>query len=336
LPFALLLYQPLPLIFGIAGAVRGWRNRSPQSGIARRLSLWAFFALLLPMLYPGRQVSDLVWMLIPVWALAATELAQSLALEEQGQGRLIIAGQAALLFLLSTFAWNYLLVMTNARLFAGQAALRNIVILLVAAIGMGAVTTVLVSLGWSWSFARRGLVWGLSISLGLYMLAAMWGSSQVRPAGAQELWSRAPSPGETDLLARTLADLSEWHTGQEKMLDILVLADNPSLRWVLRSWPNAKYASSLSPGEQPSIIIAYSGQEPPALAASYRGQDFPWEAQPAWPGALPADLPRWLAFRDAEGRQSEIILWARTDLFPGGVFEPQAEIQVSPEEGPVP
>ncbi len=327
LPVALLIYQPLPLIFGVIGAVQGWRNGLPQSGLARRLSLWALIALLLAVLYPARQVSDLAWTLVPLWALAALELAESLAPEEETQNRLIIAGQTALLFVLVVFAWNYLLVMSNANLLSGPATLRNMIILVVGAVGMGAVTTLLVSLGWSWPVARRGLVLGGSITLGLYMLSGMWGLSQVRPDGGQELWSQVPSYGEVNLFAKTITALSEWHTGQRNELDVVVLADSPSLRWALRFWPNARFAANLSPEDLPSAIVAYKGQEPPALAASYRGQDFPWESFPAWQGVLPPDLARWLAFRIAPLQSNEVILWARADLFPGGALKPQTETQ---------
>ncbi len=331
LPVALLFYQPLPLIFGVIGAVRGWRKSLPQHELARQLSLWALIALLLAMLYPARQVSDLAWMLVPLWALAALELADSLVPEEETQNKVIVAGQTALLLVLVAFAWNYLLVLSNANLLSGPATLRNILILVIGAVGMGAVTTVLVSLGWSWPVARHGLVLGASIVLGLFMLSGMWGTSQVRPGGGQELWSRIPSYGETDLFVKSITALSEWHTGHRDLLDVVLLADSPSLRWALRSWPNARFAANLSPEDLPSAIVTYKGQESPALAASYRGQDFPWESYPAWQGILPPDLPRWLAFREAPLQSTEVILWARADLFPGGALKPQADIQNSPE-----
>ncbi len=42
-----------------------------------RLSLWMLVALLLALFYPAHQVGDLAWMLIPLWSLAALELAHS-------------------------------------------------------------------------------------------------------------------------------------------------------------------------------------------------------------------------------------------------------------------
>ncbi len=336
LPIALLVYHPLPLVFGCVAAARGWLGRSPQAGLARRLSLWALFGLLMPMLYPARQVEDLIWMLVPLWALAALEIADDLAVDIAAQNRPVAAGQAALLVILLAFGWNYLLVLSGANQLAGQAALRSMAILAVGVTGMGAVTTLLVSLGWTWPTAQRGLVWGVCLGLGLYMLAAGWGLWQVRPAGDQELWSRTPSAGEASLLASTLQDFSEWHTGFPRALDAVVLVDSPSLRWLLRDWPEVRYATELSPGELPSAILAYKGQEPPALTARYRGQDFAWETAPAWEGLLPADLARWLAFRQGPEQQNELILWVRADLFPGSSAEDQAELEAIPGEVDLP
>jgi hypothetical protein len=332
LPLALFFYQPLPLIFGLVGAMRGWVGGAPHSGPARLLSLWAFSALLLPMLFPARQMSDLIWMLVPLWALAAIELADVFTLAIELHNRLIVAGQAALLCVLLAFAWNYMLVMSNANLFSGELAARGFLILLVATLGMGTITTVLVALGWTWNVARQGLVFGVGITLGLYMISAAWGAAYLRPAGAQELWSHLPSPGETDLLERTLADVSEWNTGYPHMLDVVVLADSPAVRWALREWPNVRFARELSPSDLPAAIVTMVGQESPALAARYRGQDFPLEYFPAWGGLLPADLARWLAYREAPGQQNDVILWVRADLFPGNLPETQADAQTNPED----
>jgi hypothetical protein len=42
---------------------------------------------------------------------------------------------------------------------------------------------------------------------------------------------------------------------------------------------------------------------------------------PGWEGALPDNWPRWLVFRDAPQETRNIVLWARVDLFPGGIID---------------
>ena len=116
------------------------------------------------------------------------------------------------------------------------------------------------------------------------------------------------------------------------------LADSAALQWALRDFPNARYETALSPTESPPVVITEKGADEPRLAQQYRGQDFVWRLYPGWQGAFPPDFINWLAFRQAPLAQEQIILWARTDIFPGGGserrrevslhnFNPQAEIQ---------
>jgi len=104
-PGSLVLYQPLLVFFGIAGVVQAWAARHPQYSNMRWLSLWAFFALAVAMLYPARQVADLAWALIPLWALTAMEIDWNLSSAWLRANTPIALGQAALIFLLLVFAW---------------------------------------------------------------------------------------------------------------------------------------------------------------------------------------------------------------------------------------
>jgi len=79
LPASLLVYQLIVVIFAIIGALRAWfghwedqRTRLLLVG----LSIWAVVALLLPLLYAGRQVGDLAWALIPLWAMVRAFLSR--------------------------------------------------------------------------------------------------------------------------------------------------------------------------------------------------------------------------------------------------------------------
>ena len=74
LPASLLVYQPLVLIFGLIGVVRLWFGSWDDPHIRQvvlGLSIWVGVAFLLPLLYAGRQVGDMAWALIPLWALGS-------------------------------------------------------------------------------------------------------------------------------------------------------------------------------------------------------------------------------------------------------------------------
>jgi hypothetical protein len=158
----------------------------------------------------------------------------------------------------------------------------------------------------------------------------MWGASQLRANQPVELWSQPPGPGQTDLLLASLQDLSNWETGMAQEVQILSAVDTPSLRWALRSFHNTRFVSSLPTGELPAIIITWQEQDTPALTSTYRGQDFPWRVWQAWPGALPDDLIEWLTFRQAPTTSEQIILWGRSNIFPGATFEAQNESAAEP------
>jgi hypothetical protein len=306
---ALVFYQPLALIFGAAGAIRAWRKREP---VSQRLSLWALIALILALIYPARQTMDLAWMLVPLWFLASWELLHHLpAAEEQDELRWpSLAFSAGALVLLGV-AWMGLT--------AGQVSL------VILALAMLAAVAVMVGM-WSLHVMRYGLVWGVCAGLLIGMLASTFGLALVRPNGAQELWSIAPQTGEADLLLNTLENLSQWKTGERQALDITVASDSSALHWLLRDFRSASYAPEFS-GEgvtdedSPPVVITSQAQNVPGLPVLYRGQDFIMYLFPGWAQVLPQDWIQWLAYREAPLAQSQVILWARTDLFPGGILE---------------
>jgi hypothetical protein len=317
---ALLFYQPLALAFGLAAAVRGWISRER---LPRGLSLWFGSALILALLFPGRQVTDLVWVLVPLWALAALELARQSEVFEWE--RLPALGQAILVFLLLSLAWINLAGLSQSGIDPQVLRLRWAVI--GGTLFLGAVTTVLVALGWSVVIAQRGLAWGLAASFSLYLLSGTWGISQLRSNSPQELWSPPPTTHQAALLLDTLGDLSEWRTGQRGSLDIQVASESPSLRWALRNWEKVSFQPLPGPDEVPSVILRSGDESSPSLTVAYRGQDFAWWAYPDWPSGLPQDWPRWLVFRQGPQREEHIILWARGDLFPDGSLAPVEENQ---------
>jgi hypothetical protein len=316
LPASLLVYQPIVLIIGIMGALRTWFGTWEDQHVRQMvagLSIWALVAFLLPWLYAGRQVGDIAWVLIPLWALAAIELSHSLLADEDRATRLVAAGLALLLFVFAVIGWINLLSIgryqVNVLLYWG---------IIIGAFLLGSIAVLLVIAGWSSKAAKLGVVLSLTVLFGLQLISNTWGMAIVRQNGAQELWNIAPTTGQADLLMQTLMDLSRWNTGLRDQLEVVILSDSSALKWALRDFPNAHYKTTLSSTESPPVVITLKGAEEPRLAQQYRGQDFVWRLYPGWQGVFPPDFVNWLAFRQAPLAQDKIILWARTDVFPGG------------------
>jgi len=316
LPASLLVYQPILLLFGLFGAVHIWFGVPDDQRIRRfvsGLSIWTMMALLLPLLYAGRQVGDMAWALIPLWALTAVEISRLLITElEDSLTRLVAAGLAVLLFVLAVVSWINLLAIGRNQV--------NVVVywaIIIGAFLLGFIAFLLVAVAWSTSAARIGAVGALCLIFGLWLFSNSWGMAIVRKNGTQELWPIPATTGQADLLNDTLSDLSSWDTGLKDQLEIVVLVNSPALKWDLRHFPNVRFGSTLSTDETPAVVITPKDADFPNLSEKYRGQDFIWKLTPGWQGVFPPNLINWLAFRQAPLNQELIILWARSDIFPG-------------------
>ena len=324
---AFVFYQPLALIFGVVALVRGWIYRNDLS---RWLSIWLFTALILALIFQGRQVWDVAWTLIPLWALASIEMARYIRVSKEDRWPML--GEAILIIILAGIVWINLAGAANIVSDDQVARLRWIVIF--GAIVLGAVTTILVGLGWSTKAAVQGLVLGICISVGLYVIASMWGVSQVHPNGENELWYQPPYTRRMDSVITTLSDLSEWEMGFRNTIELVLVSEAPSLQWALRDWDETNYSPDAALGDLPPVILKSGEHAAPSQTVAYRGQGFGLWAHPTWNGALPIDWTKWLVFREAPHNYEELILWVRGDIFPDGsmIMESEADSSLQIEE----
>jgi hypothetical protein len=335
LVLALLVYQPAAVLAGITGII-AWLVRvslsqrqadeaTPEDDATEPLPkpaiekppllpvLWTLLGLLVVLLNPGRQVFDLVWVLPPLWMLAAWSLKTNLPGLRLNA---VSLAHGSLILVLCTLFWITLI---TARLIDPLPDLPWPVVqsgVLLVLVVLGGLTTILIGMGWTWHTSRDGLAWGSGVVLCIYTIGALWGATQLRPNLPQELWGPQPGIVQADLFSKTLSDLSKWQTGIPDDIDIVSMVDTPSLRWVLRGFSQASFMAAPPPGKETSIVITSQEQTAPELAASYRGQDFLWSSWASWVGSLPPDFVNWLAFRKAPTQSAYIILWARADLKP--------------------
>jgi hypothetical protein len=327
---ALLLYAPLPLLFAAVSAVRALVafGRTPppvedneealepaalenQIAFLLGLLIWAVIALLIVLLYPARQVADLVWVLVPLWALASVELARHIP---RPPDVLVSLGQAVVIVVLFALARLNLASMSlpfttgenfNLRL----AVLGGLVLLLL-------ITSLLIALGWSARAAANGLVWGVGVGLLFYTVAALWGAAHVRHNSPLELWAAPPGPGQMTLLRQTVREMARLDVGHPGYLSTALAVDSAALRWELRDILDLVIVQQPQEAGSPTLIITDRSAQTPALASGYRGQEFIWRETPAWTGALPPNFTGWWLKRTGPLLQDHIILWVREDIFP--------------------
>jgi hypothetical protein len=348
---AMVIYQPAIVIFGLVAAVRGLflAAKDQERRVVYLWLGWIVIALVMILAYPARQTLDLAWVIIPFSALAAEGIIALLApgrespegdndaeLDSQPKEKIhpIAIIQALLLIVLMSLLWYSLA--SISRLQPGDYNRTAHFIVIIGILALGALTTVLIQLGWSWHTARFGLTCGILGGLILFSVSMLWGVVYLRPSQPQELWSPMSGPAEADLFINTLQDLSSWNTGRTEGIDIVSEVNSPSLLWILRNFPNTQYTDRFVGSNLPSILITRQEQETPTLAAAYRGQDFTWTSTPGWSGALPTDWIGWLTFRNAPVQQDKIILWARSDRFPGGTLSQSSGEAPLPEPATVP
>lgn len=346
---ALIFYQAVAVIFGLIGAVRGnllSDSQSISTEIKPQVNFWLAWAVisgLVVLTYPARQTIDMIWIIVPLWFLAGWEIQHYLP---KGNINIISVVQAFLLVVLLGLLW-YSLASANLLQSDDSGRLARYIVM-IGILALGALITILIQLGWSWEVARLGLAWGILGGLALFSISMLWGTAYIRSSTPQELWTPAPDVGQEGLFLSTLRDLSNRNTGRADSIEIVSEVANPSMRWSLRDFLKVRYVEKYIPsaepaaiggdirGGLPAILITRASQDAPATSAAYRGQDFTWWLFPGWQGALPTDLAGWITYRKAPVLSENIILWARSDQFPGGLLTtesspPADEIQTYPE-----
>ncbi|HEY5983189.1 MAG TPA: hypothetical protein VIU38_06920 [Anaerolineales bacterium] len=303
---SLLAYEPLAVLLALVATVRGWLRGSVR---VRQLSLWMLVALLVATLQTSRQVTDLAWMLIPMWALAALELGRWLEVSPEERREVLIA--AAWCAALLVFVWFDFLQLRRPGL-ATEQSVRNIIVL-VGSIVLLAVSFVLIAAGWSTRVAMHGLAWGLAACLGVYSTGALMAAAGHRnlPNGA-ELWRPGAQLPMADLLLRTIQDQSAWSDKDMNSQPVVIAGiDSPALEWLLRDRP-VEVRTAAGAESKPPMVITPDTQDP-VLVTGYRGQSFVWRSKPTW---RLFKFAEWLPFHESTHENETVILWVRNDLFP--------------------
>jgi hypothetical protein len=306
--FSLLAYQPLGVILVLVASARGWLQASQR---IRRLSVWMLLGLLLAVLYPARQVSDLAWMLIPFWAIASLELARNLNVRREERAEVL--GVAVLCFLIFVFAWLDFLGLVRAGQPADQSMMRTW--LLIGSFVLLIVSLLLVASGWSIRAARFGAAWGLIVSLAVYAFAALMSTTGLRQIpDAVDMWNSGSQYPAADLLLTAVQQASDWSQTEINAQPVTIDGiDSSALVWLLRERTLDVTNTLAAPDSPPMVITA--DQDNPSLAAGYRGQSLVWRSTPLWGQSALSDWLAWLPFHQIPQDTEKVILWVRSDLF---------------------
>lgn len=302
---ALPAYEILPLAFGIAGVVRGILKR--EAGTIR-LGVWALVALLMAVVYPGKQTGDLVWALLPLWVLAANELARHFDFSDCKRWE--VAGTVTVVMAFLVFGWLNLASITT--MVWGSDLVRTRLWLEAALVLLIVLSLLLVGTGWSLSVARLGGVWSVCLGLTLFTIAMSTGAAGLRQPLTIELWQPEPRTARVDILLKVANQISDINKGYAAQLPLTILdVDSPALNWLFRDW-QVRDVRILAPDAAPEMIITPSGNL--SLVAKYRGEALVLHETADWSTTTSADKLKWFVYRQMPLVHDNIILWVRSDL----------------------
>jgi hypothetical protein len=119
------------------------------------------------------------------------------------------------------------------------------------------------------------------------------------------------------LYKKTIKQISNESIGHPTDIAGHFTVGTPSIYWSMLEFPNLEFKPSTTTGDNPPVIVTSDSESSPLLNTTYRGQDFTWWTYPGWAGAIPQPFVSWLTSRDVPVIEESIILWVRSDLFPG-------------------
>ncbi|MEN8240752.1 MAG: hypothetical protein ABFS17_02430 [Chloroflexota bacterium] len=327
---ALPIYQPLALFFGGIAIIQ---RKTWQRQTTRHAAVLVFTILLLTLLNPSRQVSDLIWVLLPLWLLAGLALAPFLS-QKGDQFSKVVWAQAMISMLLLTFWWanvirisriyfvnipqGFKLIDLPTLDLGTKDYLSRMIVVVIVPLAIMLMTVVVVT-AWSKRTALRGAVFGVGGFVGIYLIVTLFGINDLRPQQANELWSPVMASGYADDLQAALAELSEPSTGTRFDIETVYQVDSPLLHWQLRNMPNARYAPVLLSTDSPAVIINTTfDMDELGRPNAYRGEKIALQLYRNWGDrALPLDFDRWFIYREAPLEKQWVVVWAREDIFIG-------------------
>lgn len=315
---ALLIYQPVSTLLGLAGSIRQVKQ---SVKLEQFFVIWWLAALVHTLLYPAREVLDVVWVSLPLIGLAARLLSSVVRFDfDQRIAALVYAG---VVFAFLTFAFQNVMAIYSP----GRVAVNTQpqIIAILAAVFFVIASIILIGWGWSTRVAGYGALWGLLAVLTIFWISGSFHAAGLNGNPEANPFFRRGIISEADLLKDTIGDLSELNVRSRTGLDIVAIGlDQPALRWLAREFPNFVFENAFQPQMQSSIVLTTSTEEV-VFTNNYRGQDFHWETQPIWNLMTTQEWIQWAIFKIAPLENKAIILWARENLFPGS--EISSEVQ---------
>jgi uncharacterized protein (TIGR03663 family) len=302
----LLFYEPLILVFGVAGIVLAFLRRNLLSTF---LTYWAVVALYAYTLFGGKTSGDLLIALTPLALLAGwaagrmiDQVAEYGAWDVEGVYLAIAGPIVVYLYLqLASFAQSgqlpYLWLLGAGIVLAGV-----LFVGYVFWVGPGA--------------AVRSLGLAALIVLFLVDCHVAWDLSYVNLGNPAEIVAQAPTQPAIQTLRSSLEQLSAWRVGDEREMPVNVVGlTDPALHWVLRDFRTVQYTDVVKADAANPAFITADSQPGESMPEGYRGQRFAIRSQWSFQSLSGVEWVNWWLYRKTStpAITQYVVLWARND-----------------------
>lgn len=334
----LIVYEPLPLIFGLAGLVLVFTLRQGEAddlGILRLLAIVSLVAFISYSLAGNKPPSVVVASALPLTLLAGWFIGNLLEraaddIRISGGWRTMLSGEIpvfAMLMILAALVYlqfvtflqqtRFVSVLDGlSRLLSGSAGDTSV---LVAAITLALITLILLGVFIGLSILLVGgartttlVAFAILVLLSFGMLRSVWQLNFSDTEPVRELLA----PSQTTIQMRDLvSDLewnSQWQQGDPHVVHVVAdSALGDTGRWYLRNFTNVQWTGNIASATGAEAVITDATSPPPG---NWRGQRYRINVE--WEPANFAgiDLWKWFVFRQggADTWQST-MLWLPTD-----------------------
>lgn len=310
-PFAVLLrYEIVLVLLGLPAAVWAAVREKP---FAVFLIYWALGVLLLMLLQPGT-MPNLLLLTLPGYLLVGRFADHTFS---RASSSWWWAFALAIVF---AGAVIYLNLVRYARLAGLQGVPDPTYHLLIGFLALlAAVALVVLIYSWDRAAASKGLVSGLLALTLIVSWGSAWWLSRHAANDTRERWNSIGTDVDIRLIRETVEELS-WRASNSANDVVLASAvDTPALRWYLRDFDKATFASTL-PAADASPVLITPLEYDPQVASNYLGAEYGYSHPDTVHNLGRIDALRWWLFRQSPIPISEerLILWLRADIAEAG------------------
>lgn len=303
------------VFFGIWGGIRAIIFKEKLDLF---LFVWAGFALIFSVVYADSKPSNIIWFTLPLRFLAVRAFASALRRPEKSS--LAAIGTGLLVVVVSAFM--LLALRTLIRPGLTQEQQLNTFIALIGGLILITAVILLINFGWGEDIALTGLLSGLAVVIIAGMISASVNTTSLSTDTSYALWLPEDRKISNQWLLTSIERVHNWNELRNEPIEIAVAdLDTSSMAWTLRDYDPVFFMPYIPPQSQPGILIT-ANEAVPEISSAYRGQDLVWSREVLWREMSASQVLSWMITQDAPTKDSQIILWVRTDLM--------ADDQISP------